>query len=249
MIDEKARPLLDKLLSSKKYADLCPDTVTRIFEDCLLRYKKPKDADKAAREKLHGMTGAFVLPDSTAADSLEALLHAHASTRERLPLSAMDALWENIESAIGTPDTILDLACGLNPLYLHHRYPDASIVGADISRWCVDRINEAGMEGLWIDLLTENTIPTSQFDAVLLLKILPLLERQQVGSSEKLMASLNAKHIIVSIPTKSLSGRNVGMSKHYGDWMAAHPPVNRSLTHTFETENELFYIWTENKDA
>ena len=53
---------LEKLLQSKKYRDVCPDTVRRIWEECAAKYKKPKDADKAAREALHGITGAFLTP-------------------------------------------------------------------------------------------------------------------------------------------------------------------------------------------
>ena len=52
--------LLDKLLRSRYYRDVCPDTVRRIWEDCLTRYRKPKEAEKAAREALHGITGAFM---------------------------------------------------------------------------------------------------------------------------------------------------------------------------------------------
>ena len=57
---------LDKLLQSKKYRDICPDTVRRVWSECARRYKKPKDAEKAAREILREkMTeaGDFRMPE------------------------------------------------------------------------------------------------------------------------------------------------------------------------------------------
>ena len=41
---------LEKLLASKKYKDVCPDTVKRIWDECSLKYKKDKDIDKALVE-------------------------------------------------------------------------------------------------------------------------------------------------------------------------------------------------------
>ena len=87
--------LLDKLLASKKYREICPDTVRRVWADCEKRYKKAKDVEKAAREALHGITGAFMTPQEArqlAFDmqawyvdktdiGLERMLSRHASTR------------------------------------------------------------------------------------------------------------------------------------------------------------------------
>ena len=62
-MNELEQKLFDKLKESKKYADICSDTLLRIFNECLQRHKKAKDAEKAAREKLHAITGAFMQPE------------------------------------------------------------------------------------------------------------------------------------------------------------------------------------------
>ena len=101
---------LDKLLASKNCRDLCPDTVRRVWDECRGRYNKAKDAEKAAREALHGISGAFMTPgearqlardmlewrDDRTDAALEKMLTRHASTRERLPLTDMDALYERM---------------------------------------------------------------------------------------------------------------------------------------------------------
>lgn len=250
-------PYLDKLLNSKKYRDVCPDAVRRVYAECLVRYKKPKDAEKAAREALHGITGAFNGLDSRALQklsiqddaALSELLSRHASTRERLPLAAMDALYARIFEVTGPPGSILDLACGLNPVYLIRRFPGAGpVVGIDISVSCVGLIDALGAEGsrgICADLLNPESIPGERFQMALLFKILPLLERQRAGTAMDVMRHIDAQFLIVSFPTRTLGGRNVGMEGNYSDWMERHMPPDRAIADRFTTDNELIYILRE----
>ena len=258
------RDYLDKLLQSKKYRDVCPDTVRRIWAECEARYKKPKDADKAAREALHGITGAFLTPADAAAcaeslrdwaalDRPDALLaealRRHASTRERLPLHAMDALYGRIFEITGRPGRVLDLACGVNPIYLGARGYD--VTGVDISASAVGLVNGFGassgapVRAVCADLLCDGGIPAERFDVALMFKVLPLLERQRTSAAARVMDAVNAAFIVASFPTRTLGGRNVGMASHYADWMATHLPDNRAVAGQFETDNELCYILKE----
>ena len=252
--------LLDKLLNSKNYRDICPDTVRRVWADCEKRYRKPKDVEKAAREALHGITGAFMTPQearqlafdmhawhvSKTDVGLEKMLSRHASTRERLPLSETDAVYERVFSVIGRPRSVLDLACGINPLYLGVR--GIQTVGLDISGSAVYAVNcfhdsyNMPVRAIWADLLTPNAIPGQPFDMALLFKLLPLLERQENGSAARVMAAVNAPYLIVSFPTRTLGGRSVGMAGHYSRWMEEHLPGRMTLLDQFETHNELYYI-------
>lgn len=256
--------LLDKLLHSKKYQDICPDTVRRIFNECLGKYKKPKDAEKAAREQLHGITGAFLTREEAGrcctdmqawlsagrqdAD-LQRMLERHASTRERLPISRMDEMYGRIFEITGKPASVLDLACGLNPLYLGAR--GIAVTGLDISGQAVDTLNAfaqnagAPVQAVCADLLCENAIPQTRFDIALLFKILPLLDRQRNNAAMDVLRAVNAAYIVASFPTRTLGGRNVGMEENYSAWMEAHLPGNREIAARFTSENELFYILKE----
>lgn len=251
---------LERLLASKNYRDVCPDTVRRVWDECSQKYKKPKDAEKAAREALHGITGAFMSPQEAkqlAYDmqawhvehtdvGLERMLSRHASTRERLPLADMDALYDRIFAITGRPRSVLDLACGINPLYLGAR--GIRTLGIDISGAAVDAVNRFGevyhmpTKAACVDLLCPGSIPSDRFDMALLFKLLPLLERQRKGGAAHVLNHINAAHIIASFPTRTLGGRNVGMSAHYADWMAANLPNHLITIDSFETANELIYI-------
>lgn len=246
-----------KILNSKKYGNVCPDTVQRIWDECSLKYKKSKDAERAVRETLHGITGAFLTPsERTACENalralsetgdeayLEKVLSTHSSTRERLPLSSMDSLIA--ELGITSETSVLDLACGIHPIFLASR--GINVVGTDISGDAVQLINFAGSlfgqpcRAVCKDLLCGNAIPDGQFDFALLFKVLPLLERQKKGSSESILKSLPARRIIVSFPTKTLSGRNVGMESHYTEWMNEHIPDGKRISASYTTRNEIYF--------
>lgn len=256
--------LLGKLLASRKYREVCPDTVRRIWNACEGKYKKPKDVDRAVREALHGITAAFMTPEESTQlgydmhtwycdktdTGLERMLSRHASTRERLPLSEMDALYGRIFEITGRPRSVLDLACGINPLYLGAR--GIQTVGVDISGSAVEAVNRFGqvyglpVRAVCADLLCPGAIPDGQYDVALLFKLLPLLERQRATSAMDVMRALNAKWLVVSFPTRTLGGRNVGMAGHYSDWMSAHIPSGRAVADHFETSNELFYLLKQN---
>ena len=250
---------LEKLLASKKYRDVCPDTVRRVWDECSAKHKKPKDADKAAREALHGITGAFLTPAEARECAwamqqwhaggrtdaqLENILNKHASTRERLPLADMDALYARIFGITGRPARVLDLACGINPIYLAAR--GITVTGADISGEAVRLINAFGETygqpcgAVCADLLCG--VPSERYDLALLFKVLPLLERQRKGAAGEVLARVDAAFIAVSFPTRTLGGRTVGMAGHYSEWMEAHLPAGLAVAGRFETPNELFYI-------
>jgi len=251
---------LDKLLASKKYRDVCPDTIRRVWAECEGKYKKAKDVDRAVRETLHGITSAFMTPDEArhlAWDmqswycdptdaSLERMLQRHASTRERLPIAETDALYERLFAVTGRPSAVLDLACGINPVYLGAR--DIPAVGVDISGAAVDTVNAFGsnyrlpVSAACADLLCPGAIPKGHFDVALLFKLLPLLERQRTGAALDVMNAIDADFLAVSFPTRTLGGRNVGMAARYSIWMEAHMPRGRRVAGQFETGNELFYV-------
>ncbi len=246
--EEKVSGLKEKLLGSKKYRDVCPDTIERIWSECSAKYKKEKDVDKAAREALHGVTGAFMTEreykramELAAAHEGEALLEMHASTRERLPIARMNETFDRIFAITGRPESVLDLACGLNPVYLAQRLPGAELLGVDISGQCVNVIRAfGGAQARLGDLLC--AVPEESAQVALLFKVLPLLERQRAGAAADVLHRVQAEWIVASFPTRSLGGRNVGMEKHYSEWMEAHVPENRAIAARLTDENELFYV-------
>ena len=118
----------------EKHNYLCGALVECAYAEAAARYAKAKDADRAARRELHRVAGAFFSREEARRaekllsqwpeggdEVLSRILALHASTRERLPLAAMDALYAHLFEITGKPRHVLDLACGLNPIYLASR--------------------------------------------------------------------------------------------------------------------------------
>jgi 16S rRNA (guanine(1405)-N(7))-methyltransferase len=57
--------------------------------------------------------------------------------------------------------------------------------------------------------------PTGRADVALLLKLIPLLDRQEPSAAARCLASLDAGHAVVSFPAHSLGGRRRGMQATY----------------------------------
>ncbi|MBQ6595008.1 MAG: 16S rRNA (guanine(1405)-N(7))-methyltransferase RmtG [Clostridia bacterium] len=255
--------LFERLRASGRYGDLCPDALLRIAEECAGKYRRLKDAEGAARTALHGVTGSFMTradeqrflralgtmgqcPDDRA---LEELLSCHASTRERLPLGEARALAERLLEKTAPGGAVLDLACGIFPVLVISM--GRRVTGVDLSgraAACVNAFANAmgdPSRTVCADLLTPGSLPEGSWDLVLMLKLLPLLDRQKKGSAESLLETVRGRTLIASFPTRTMSGRNVGMEGHYSEWMESHVPPSRRIRDRFILKNELFYCLEE----
>lgn len=240
---------------SKKYKDVCPDTVRRVFETERAKYKSEKEADKAAKAHLHQITGAFMTADEMKlADKLftaykegdesafDKTLRLHSSTRERM--QGAEALYSRILEAAGRPQTVLDLACGMNPLILGKM--GLAVYGMDISGGCVRLVNEWAAACGWnvravcADLLCDP--PMEKADMALMMKLLPVLEQQKKGSAMALMESVPAETACVTFPMRTLGGRKVGMEQHYSEWFEGNLTDAFEIIERFVEADELCYI-------
>lgn len=249
---------LNALLASKNCREVSEDAVRRLWQEELPRRRNEKEADKAVRAAVHQMTGAFLTPEqlkrarrlmeeylSGREEALTEALCLHASTRERLPACAQ--LYAALFEETGRPGSLLDLACGFNPLWLGAQ--GLCVTGCDVHRGAVDLINDWSRACGWqvtarcLDLLSENTF--ARADLALMMKLLPVLEQQKKGAGVALLASVPARFRAVTFPLRTLGGRSVGMEKHYSDWMEAHVPPNLTLHRRLIVEDELIYLFKE----
>lgn len=257
-MNEREQAAFAAICASKNYREICPETIERVFIQKLGAYKSLKEADKAARSQLHQIAGAFLSPealiraqslaDEYAAGREEALDEAlllHASTRER----AQDwrALYARAFEAMGyTPGAINDFACGLNPLALG-ALGIRRIRGWDIQGGAAKVIGRWAEAAKWdiraecADILTEREYPQAELS--LMMKLLPLLERQQAGYAARFMRNCTSRHALVSFPTKTLGGRNVGMAEQYARWMEQNAPDTHREIARYTQGDELVFLF------
>lgn len=261
--------VFEELKKSKKYRYLCDDTLYRISQWAAQRFDEKKAA-KAAKNKLHQVYGAYLinnpgkirklleqLTDNIDTEHLRAvaleILKYHTSTLERIEF--MEQFYHDLSRIIGKPRKILDLACGLNPFAVPwmELEPGSVYHAFDIDKRLISLINSFfdlnRFNGIYraqcADIMI--SIPGIDADVVFLFKTLPCLEQQEKGISQKLLASLRAKFTVISFPSRSLTGKSMGMEKHYFAFFQELINHLNSNYSKLEYPNEIFYILQNNK--
>lgn len=228
---------------SPKYAALAPDFVRAVAaREGWGKYPKLKDAVKATRNKLHQVAGAYLdkppdytrwLADLEAAPDLparrvicERLMAAHASTRERLPMleSFYAEIFAAVRDEIGTVASVLDLACGLNPLAVpwmplpenaaYFAYDVYDDMAAFFTR-ALPLLGITQVDARAVDV-TQN-IPDVSADMALIIKAIPCLQQLDKAAGKRVLEAVDgrARAIVVTYPAFSLGGRNKGMRENY----------------------------------
>ncbi len=252
-----------KLKESKKYKYLCDDTLYRISGWALRRFEEKK-AVKAAKKKLHQVYGAYFdafqpgkiqkmlnkISSEPDKESLETIvlgiMESHISTSERILF--MEQFYTDLFKRIEKPKKILDLACGLHPFAVlwMDLEQDTEYYAYDIDTRLIALINtffgylNRSYKAECSDILI--SIPEIEADMVFLFKTMPCFEQQEKGISEKIITSLKAKHIVISFPSKTLTGKAKGMENYYHTFTLEL--INRLNLEYFKLEypNEVFYV-------
>ena len=225
-----ASSIYEEIMLSKKYASLYKPLVMRTCEEESRKYNNDKERVKAVKSTLHAMYGAYLSSngfkkaekylDSLSKDT-EQILHLHASTKERM--RCISDFYKFIFETTGAVKSVLDIGCGFNPFTLPYFPKNGKNVKKYYALDIDERIAElnnryfklVGLPALagCTDIIAET--PDESVDVAFLFKILPLIERQAKGRSAKLLREIKAQHIVVSYPTKSLSGKGKGMHTFY----------------------------------
>jgi len=186
------------------------------------------------------------------------LLSLHKSTNERL--ESYQEVYERVfdiikgfqgDESMKQKFIFLDLACGLNPVSsIFFRDKIKKYYASDISekdcgflKEYFDKIH-LDAEVFPMDLTEEKEYPRLakvKADICFILKTLDQIERVKRGISESLLKSINAKYIVVSFPTISISGKNpISLSKR--EWFERLLEKLHWRFEKFEISTELFYV-------
>lgn len=258
MIEE----IVEKIRFSGKYKDINEKTILEIINIELPKHKNKKSLVKAIKNKLHQIYGAFLnrrdIEDAqklllvlkrekeNIKEIINKILQLHQSTRERIEV--YEEIYREIFRVTGKPNSILDLACGLNPFSIPFMNIQGPILyyAYDIDSKLIEVINEfLGILGYprlakRKDILFEEI--EDQADICFILKFLPIAERIKRGFSLRLLSKLNSKFIIVSFPLKSISGREKGMLENYSRIFEPVFKERYKILEKFILGNEMFYI-------
>lgn len=254
---ETLKNIIKNISVSKKYKSLYEETIKRIAEECINRYGE-KRAEKEARNKLHQIWGSYYksrpkfpkilknFQKSYNKDMIINLLKLQSSTNERIPI--LSTFYKDIFSITGKPKSIIDHACGLNPLtYSWMNLPE----GTKYTAFDIDIDQIKFLNSIFDFLKIQNfefklgDIISEEFDytdVIFLLKLLPLLEQQKKGCSLEILKRQKCKFLVISYPITSLSGKQKGMLNFYIKQLTELIKDEKWITYRLVFDTELVFV-------
>lgn len=259
--------MIGELQNTAKYRHITPDLLRRIAERELKNQSNYKHALKAAKNKLHQTAGAYFssqinyseflskLQEAQTLDQVKSvcydLMRIHTSTAERLPI--LEHFYSRIWADLPPLESVIDVACGLNPLTLPWINPlpktyYAYDIYGDMMAFLGDFLALLGIEGVTQAVDIAQFTPPHPADIGLILKTLPCLEQTDKHISLPLLEAIPARFLLVSYPLQSLGGRDKGMRNtyevHLRQLLAEKPWAIRA----YEFETELAFVVEKNAD-
>jgi 16S rRNA (guanine(1405)-N(7))-methyltransferase len=255
--------LVGAVLTSAKYRALSEDVIRRIGARELAAEASVKKAVKATKNKLHQIGGVYfdARPDYSAnlallresagdtgrlRDACRAIMSQHASTRERLPI--LDRFYAETLAGLGPLQSVIDLACGLNPLAIPWmpltegaRYHAVDIY-TDLIAFIGEAMNLIRTDGTAEVCDITGSLPPHKADLALLLKAIPCLEQIDKAAGLRLLEEINAGYILVSFPARSLGGYDKGMIENYEAHFLEMIKEKPWAVRRFEFETELAFL-------
>ncbi len=251
--------LVKHVLESRKYRRIAPDVVARIGAWELKHQPNFDAAVKATKNKLHQTASAYLASEIDYGKQLTLLetaddrravcrqvMRLHSSTAERL--SILDTFFTTTLASLGPVTSVLDIACGLNPLALpwlplaagctYHAYDIFSDMIAFLNAWFA----LAGVQGQAHLADIGTAIPSQPAQIALILKTLPCLEQADKTLSERLLDAIQAPHLLISFPVRSLGGKQKGMADTYTRRMEELTTGRNWTVQRFEFDTELAFL-------
>lgn len=187
---------------------------------------------------------------------IRTILATNSSTRERLP--CYEELYEQLFKITGRPRSIIDLGCGINPFsipLLPAPWPGQKLTyqAFDLNEdeiallqeffehlHSLDR-NFKGSAKVLDALHFAALLDLKKVDICFLFKMTDVLDRGKGHTAtEAVIHSVPARWVVVSFPTKTMSGKRMTAPKrNWMDWLCRRRGYQYTL---LEFKNELFYV-------
>ncbi len=229
--------LVQAVHKSAKYRNISVNVVRNVGARELAARRNLRDAVKATKNKLHQVGGAYWDSASyagwldrlrrarSAGDDVELrricreAMGQHSSTRERLVI--LDSFYTRTLAGLPPPRVVLDLACGLNPMAIPWM-PLAQKVQyyacdmyTDLAGFLNEYLRIMGIQGQAEACDVLQSAPGIRADLALILKTLPCAEQLDRAAAARLLDVVQADHLLVSFPVRSLGGRDKKMLENY----------------------------------
>jgi 16S rRNA (guanine(1405)-N(7))-methyltransferase len=257
--------LAQQVMANPKYKPMAKNLVIRLSRDAISQGLTGKPAVKHVRNKLHQVGGAYFkhkidyaaekaqlaqLPPNIHSDQVavycQKAMRVHASTAERLPI--INEFFHTCLGPIVPVTSVLDLACGLNPMAVPWMplADSAKYFACDVYLDMLGLIesffNHFNLDGMTSACDLVSAIPVQKAQVAFLLKSIPCLEQMDKTIGIRLLEGIQAEHILVTFPVHSLGGKNKGMQNFYGEHFTDMIKDKSWAVREFHFKTELAFL-------
>ncbi len=239
-MDDKSKleELVQDVQANRKYQAIMPELVMKLVEKAHAKGLQGKAAVKDVRSKLHQIGGAYFrrkvdydeaendlkdLPQAFKEGQVKQFcikyMGSHASTAERLPI--LDSFFYTCLESISPIKSVMDLACGMTPLSLPWMPMDENFnyracdIYIDMLTFIQSFFDHFKIDGRSSTCNLIGHVPKEKAQVAFILKSIPCLEQVDKEIGLMLLEGVQAEHILVSFPVRSLGGQNKGMPDFY----------------------------------
>jgi 16S rRNA (guanine(1405)-N(7))-methyltransferase len=267
--DIRLHRLVEAVAASSNYHDIAEELILEVGSRELAKHARLQTAIKATKTKLHQVAGVYLsgrepyaawlseLQAAYASGEMEIVKSAslpimrhHSSTRERLPI--LGEFFTRTLADLAPIRSCLDVACGLNPLAVPWMplAPLAEYFAFDVVTNMTGFLADvfaipqvaARVHGSVKTCDVISSPPSQAADVALLLKTIPCLEQVDKEAGRRLLHSLNARHLLISFPRRSLGGKKKGMETHYAARLAEITAETSWSITRFDFVSELAFL-------
>jgi len=243
--------IVDEIKKSKKYKHISKEIIKKYTDRVRKKYPKANEKSliKEVKSELHKIAG--FSKDIMKREKLlgkgdyVGILKTNQSTNERL--KDYRDLYKEIFEITGIPKSILDLACGINPISIIFMDFKPNYYAYDINEADVEIVNKffkqekiKGKAEVMDVSKIGNIKKLPKTDICFLFKALDVLENKGHKYSEELIKALKCKYIVASFATKTIGGKK--MRYGYRGWIERMLERIGYSYHKRELSNEVFYI-------
>ena len=264
MENEELERLVNAVLKSPKYRNICEELIRNTGRRELSNRGSLREAIKATKNKLHQIGGAYFLTRPSYPAWLKKLrvakergnqefkkvcaeiMNYHQSTRERL--RALDEFYNRVFSLLPPVHSVVDVACGFHPLAIpwmplsgeakYYAY-DAYV---DLAEFLNGFLSLVDVEGRAEARDIVQNPPAVRTDLAFVLNTLPCLEQIEKSAGLRVLESTNADSLVVSFPVRSLGRRKKGMREFYEAQFSRLAQGKKWAFRKLELGTELIFI-------
>ena len=144
------------------------------------------------------------------------------------------------------PKKILDLGCGLEPLY-YTKLLNAEFYATDISHYSIRKINnhfkanKINGKAFIFNLIDDDLDKLPKVELCFMLKLLESLELIKRNISKELLKKINAKYFVVSFAKKAL-GKKVSIRKAGRSWFRRMLKELNYKYEIFDYDDEIVFL-------